>query len=167
MKNTIKFLVVISLAILSVNVSAIPIGDVGAKDQKLAAITKQGLRNSDFKNVKAWVENKLGTEITFGSRSGGWTRVNGGNKRQFAFNFRSSSPTHFLVKKGKKHFLFKNIGSSQWGFINQRFGRANIRAIHHAGSIHPTGTVPAPGPLAVMAIGLAGILGVGRFKKAS
>lgn len=166
MKNTIKFLVVIALAILSVNASAIPIGDVGPKDKKIGKITTRGLNNRGFKNVKAWVEKRLKTEIAFSSGSGHWEKVtNRGKIKGYAYNFGSSSPVHFLVKKGNKYRLYKNVGNSQWGFIQKKYGKPNIRVIRHVGP--PTGSVPAPGPLAVMAIGLAGILGLSRFKKVS
>lgn len=178
MKHTIKLLLAIALATLSLYASAIPIGDVGSRDSIKA---QTSLSNSGFGTEKTWVESILG-DVTYnklsGSGGGAWQAVTGVGAKagDYAMNF-GSSPVYFLVKTGggggtgvaNTHFLYKNNANVQWGFINlANFGAGvsltNIGVISHVGTTG-SGSVPAPGPLIVMAIGLTGIMGVGRFKK--
>lgn len=172
-----------ALAAFSVNASAVPIGITGMHDDLIGQTT---LSNSGAGNEEAWIESIIGMDVTYskfnGATSGGgnWESVSGVGSSigDYAFDFGITvNPVYFLVKVGggggagasDTHFLYENFDSLQWAFINLAdFGSgvslSNIGIISHVGTV--PGTVPAPGPLAILAIGLV-VVGVRQLKKAS
>jgi hypothetical protein len=181
MKYLIKFLMSMTLVTISLNVSAVPIGTVGSYD---AVKAQDSLGNSSIADEEAWIEGVLGEGVDYtklgSSGSGAWEDVVGGAAGDYAFDFGAGAgPAYYLVKVGggkgtgttNTHFLFENAASLQWGFVNTSFfGNVkieNIGIISHVGITGPGTSVAAPAPLVVMAIGLMGMLGLGRFRKVS
>ena len=174
-----------ALAAFSVNVSAILMDDAGGHDELLA---QTSLANSGEANEEAWIESILHEDITYTQLSEdqsegiNWQSVSDGIAGDYAFDFEEllgpeNLPISYVVIVGggngteteSTHFLYNNLESLRYAYINlSDFGEGvtltNFGIISHAGIV--PGTVPAPGPMAIMAIGLV-VMGVRQVKKAS
>lgn len=174
--NKIMKLMMMALAIFSANAFAIPITTVGSYDNLLA----QSNITSGFE--EAWIESVLSINISYTqlndtvSNGGNWTSVEGGITGDWAFDFGpGNDPAYFLVKLGggkgagadNTHYLFENIESLQWAFVNLGvFGDAvltkdNIGLISHVGLT----SIPEPGIAGLFAMGLFGLVVARRRMK--
>jgi len=184
MLNLIKLTLAVTIALFSVNASAYVLSEVGVHDNLLAAET---LRNSGEATEEAWIEDVLGMDIDytqFGNVSEGsnWQSVSDGVAGDYAFEFDIGfNPEYYLLKLGGgngtgtdyTHYLYDNLESLQYAFVNlSDFGEdvklENIGIVSHIGS---TGgcegdceTVPEPGMVGLLAIGLLGMVARRRLK---
>ena len=184
MLNLIKLMVAVAIASFSVSASAYVTSQVGELDNLLAAET---LKNSGEATEEAWIESILGTDIDytqFGSISEGdnWQSVTDGISGDYAFDFGIDFlPEHYLLKLGSgngtgvefSHYLFENLDSLQYAYVNlEMFGEGvrleNIGIVSHIGSSGgcegDCETVPEPGMVGLLAIGLLGMVARRRFK---
>ena len=180
----IKYLMALGLAVFSINVAAISINVVGDYDVLIGSTT---LSNSSEINEELWIESVLSdiegspVDILYSQNDGIsdgslWQEVTGTDAvaGDYAFDFGASTTVeYFLIKVGGgsgagadfTHYLFDNIGSAeQWAFLNLSvFGTevslTNINIISH------TGTVPEPGMVGLLAIGLLGMIVARRRMK--
>jgi hypothetical protein len=179
MFNLIKFVVVMVLGAFSGSALAYPITDVGIKDDLLAA---ESLKNSGEATEEKWIEDVLGFDIDYAqlgsiSDSSYWESVVGGELGDYAFQFDDGfNPEYFLIKLGggkgagadDTHYLYDNLASMEYAFINlSDFGEGvtltNFGIISHAGTSGGT-SVPEPGVIGLLAIGLLGVVARRRFK---
>jgi len=183
MKNIMNLVITMALAIFSMNASAVLIADAGPNyDTLRGAYT---LDNSGSLTEEYWIESILGEDIAYNqldeliSEGSNWEAVTDGVAGDYALDFSGIvvDPAYFLVKVGggdgtgtdETHFLFENLESLQWGFINLGwFGDAvqldNIGIISHVGVTGGT-SVPEPGIVGLLAIGLLGMVAVRRRMK--
>jgi len=176
MKNIRQLFLTLTLVCMSSNSWAVLIFDAGTKDVLLASTT---LSNSSYADEEAWIESFLNFDIIYTKldaatgESGLWEAVTDGNAGDFAFDFGSGLDIdYFLVKTGTPtgieatHFLFDNLSSFQWAYVNlSDFGTIdlnNIGVISHVGT--STGTVPEPSTIVLLSLGLLG-LGFNRRKR--
>ena len=178
-----KYLMALGLAVFSVNVAAISIDIVGDYDDLLGYTN---LPNSSEINEELWIESVLSdlagspVDISYSQNDGFsdgslWQEVTGTGAiaGDYAFDFGTTGIDYFLIKTGGgsgagalyTHYLFDNIGSAeQWAFLNLSvFGPdvslTNINIISHMG------TVPEPGMIGLLAIGLLGMVVTSRKMK--
>jgi hypothetical protein len=170
------FISCISLLALSSVASAVPIAVTGGADTMVAW---DQLGNSGVDSEQQFIADYLKVDvstITYSQlqNSGGednvWQTVDGDDSL-FAFDFGALSPALFLIKTGNHvtlpgqegtfdTFLFSNILGENWGVVDldlftRNRGSVEIEMISHVG-ISGTTSVPEPGTLGLLALGLAG-----------
>lgn len=173
MNKLIKLMMAMAFATFSSVAMAVPLATVGTIDDLLASDT---LGSSGEATEEAWIETVLGFDVDYTQLdeliSGGseWESVVGGVAGDYAFNFGAGiEPAYYIVKVGggsgtgtaDTHFLFENNAILEWAFINiGEFGDSvsltNIGVISHVGTTGG-GTVPEPGIVSLLAIGLIGV----------
>ena len=174
MKN---LMVAMVLVVFSTSASAILIEDVGPSYDELRG--SYTLDNSGTATEEDWIEFILGEDIVYNqlaelvSEGSNWVSVTDGVAGDYALDFSGFDidPVYFLVKVGggdgtgtdETHYLFENLESLQWGFVNLGwFGDTvqldNIGIISHVGLVG----VPEPGVVALLAIGLLGMVAARR-----
>ena len=183
MNKIIKLMMTMILAAFSASASSVPITDVGTIDEVIGQTT---LTNSGELNEETWIESvltalngdvlvdiaytQLSETISSGEILGNWETVDGGAPGDYALDFGLGiEPAYFLIKVGggngtlvaDTHFLYENNASMQWAFLNlSDFGPdvtlTNIGVISHVGS------VPEPGMVGLLAIGLIGMVAAAR-----
>lgn len=182
-----SLIVAIALAVFSMNASAVLVADAGpVYDQIRGAYT---LDNSGSLTEELSIEAILGIDIVYNqldeldSAGSSWEAVTDGVAGDYALDFSSIltiiDPVYFLVKVGggdgtetdETHYLFENLESLEWGFINLSwFGSEvqlmNIGVISHVGVVDDGSTsVPEPGVVGLLAIGLLGMVATRRKMK--
>jgi hypothetical protein len=176
----------LGLALLAVSsaASAVSIGVVGDADT-LVDWTKLG--DSNPVNEQQFIADYLHVDastITYtqlpNSGSASWLTVDE-DPSLYAFDFGGLSPALFVVKTGAKvglpelsgtfdHFLFSNVGSTQFGVIDMDFftrtsGNVEIGMVSHVGTSGTTSTgVPEPATMGLFGLALAAF-GITRFRR--
>jgi len=168
MKNIRQLSLALALVCMSSNSWAVLITDAGTKDFLLISTT---LTNSSDADEEDWIEGFLGFDITYtkldAASGSSWEEVIGGDEGDFAFDFGSGLDIdYFLVKTGtpsgidNTHFLFENLSSFQWAYVNLAdFGDIsldNIGVISHAGTAAGS-SVPEPSTLVLLSLSLLGL----------
>lgn len=177
MKKTMKLFMAAGLVVFSANSLAVSLFSVGGYDTLLGSGT---LTKSGSATEEAWIESVLGFDIVYtqlpSSGASELESVTGGVAGDFAFDFDAGiDPAYFLVKVGNgggtgtvdSHFLFDNEASLLWVFINiVDFGSnvklTNFGVISHVGITGSDTTVPEPGVVGLLAIGLLGMVAARR-----
>jgi hypothetical protein len=176
--KTLKKLALVSMLALSSPAWSIPLATVGGIDDLIGQTT---LANSGAANEISWIESVLGygiddaaytqTQVT----AADWVGVDN-NPGTFAIGL-DGPADWFLVKIGNNsgssfsHFLFDNLTSLNWAVIDlvemgfNENNSVNIGKISHLGTAPPSTSVPEPGVLALMGLGLLGF-GLTRRRKA-
>jgi len=173
-----KISLLCALLMLSAPAWSIPMSTVGGVDDLLG---QTRLSNSGINTEVNWIESVLGIQIDNSLYSqtevdaSDWLRVDG-TTGVFATDLVGDADW-FLVKIGNNsgttntHFLFDNLGSLSYAVIdlvemgfNSR-NTLNIGKVSHLGSV-PVASVPEPGTLALMSLGMLGF-GIVRRRKAS
>ena len=100
MKYLIKLLMAMTLATISLNVSAVLLGTVGSYDTVKA---QDSLSNSSFAEEEMWIESILGTGVDYAklgsSGSGSWKDVTDGAAGDYAFDFGAGADPHITWLK--------------------------------------------------------------------
>lgn len=138
--------------------------DVGGEDTFLAEAI--GL-NSGAVSETEWASGIVGTQLTFaGKTEPASFIVTEEDAGVIAFQL-MTMPSYFLVKDARKHVLFKNEQSMDWGVFDllNYFGSNKLEDLelsHLTEFNGNTVTVPEPGTLGLLGLGILGLLTVRR-----
>ncbi|HAR95436.1 MAG TPA: hypothetical protein DCR97_05670 [Deltaproteobacteria bacterium] len=129
-------------------------------------------------NEESWILNELNWSSVTITGVTGWQ--NTATPGVIAVDFGSVQPEYFFVKTGyvgvrtppkttPDHFLFENVGNLNWGVISTQLSYdglkiKNIGKISHTGYTDPVTSVPEPGSLLLLGLGLIGVGAVARRK---
>ncbi|MDI9246884.1 PEP-CTERM sorting domain-containing protein [Marinobacter sp. CHS3-4] len=184
MDSLLKIVLATSMFALAANVSALPLTPYGSLD------TLEAEGSPSPSDEETWIEGIIGEiDYTKYDYPGTWTTVVDGLNTYWALDFfaeqeigagLTEGPAYFLIKTGSgatggssgtsDTFLFKNNDSLQYAFINPELlgvsSTSNVEVISHFGATGPGTTVPEPGTIALMMVGLSGLF-VARRRKAS
>ena len=156
-----------------------------------AIIDSKSLGNSSVAQEEAWVESVLGIDVAFEYKNDGtfsWVAVDNqptvyvekknGKKELIDTIFAqalSTDPDYFLVKlgggnfSGDTHVLYNNAASLSYAVIDLvalgQGATIDIARISHIAEFDGT-SVPAPAPLALLSLGLLGMVASRRKNKA-
>lgn len=174
------FISCIALLAISSVASAVPIPVTGGADTMVAW---GELSNSGAATEQQFIADYLNVDVstlTYSQlqNSGGednvWQTVDG-HDSLFAFDFGALAPALFLIKTGNNvslpgqqgtfdTFLFSNVVGANWAVVDldlftRSRGSVEIGMISHAGMSGTSGntSVPEPGTLSLLALGLAGV----------
>lgn len=139
--------------------------DVGGLDTWVAQTTQSDIGNSGDSTVKAWVENQLGFAVSYEGKTDPIDVVYSVEDAAIAILSLFSSPDYFLVKDSKTYVLFSNNGSLDWGVfkLGDYFKDGKVQLSHVSEFNGNTVTVAEPGTLALLGLGLLGLL-IGRSR---
>lgn len=138
--------------------------DVGGLDTFMAETT--GMSSGEATET-AWASGIVGTQLTFAGKTDPASfQVTVEDAGVIAFQL-FTAPTYFLVKDARKHVLFKNEQSMDWGVFNllAYFGANKLEELelsHLTEFNGGTVTVPEPGTLGLLGLGILGLLTVRR-----
>lgn len=137
--------------------------DVGGEDTFVASIT--GLSPSNPATETTWASGEAGVTLTFADKTEPATF-------QFALDDPGivvfelmTMPTYFLVKDARTHVLFKNEANTNWGvfrLFDYFDGKEGLELSHLTEFNGGTVTVPEPGTLGLLGLGILGLLTVRR-----
>jgi hypothetical protein len=101
------------------------------------------------------------TKVDLGGEDGVWEQVDG-FPNLWAFDFQPYvlNPAYFLIKVSNatfSHFIYKNVGSLQYGVIDLGGFDAKPGKTISIMSVSHIATVPEPGTLALLALGVAAV----------
>lgn len=178
-------------ALLSVGSAAfatpISLDSIGGADKLVAWAS---LSNSGDASERAFIASYLDVapnSISYshlssgesGGKSGAWDPVIG-QSSLYAFDFDSDAPAYFLIKTGAgvgvegivgtfTHFLFENVNALSYGVIDLSLftrtqGKLEIGVVSHVSTSGKATSVPEPGTLGLLAVGLAGLAFARRRK---
>ena len=154
--------------------------DVGALDSIYAQTT---LASSGDAVEEAWIKSVLGDSATldvkYDTTSADWSLVD--DETDVFAQLLGTDPAYFMIKMGNgaadgdSHFLYTNNSSTSYAVIdlslmgftanNRNGGIINISRVSHVGEVGAT-SVPAPAPIALLALGLFGLVAARRKTKA-
>jgi len=180
MKHTRKLLLIATSLFAASAAWSIPLSTVGGVDH---LITQDKLKNSGDATELGWIERMLATSFDSydkqDSVASDWVAVDD-SPNTYALKLKNPQE-FFMIKTGKNtgtsdtHFLFDNAGDPSWlvvnlgdmGFTGKSL--SNIGKLSHligVGTVAPT-NVPEPSTLALMALGLVGIVVATRRRRRS
>lgn len=190
MDNFLRVTVVAAFLALSANASAIPLSDVGMLDE---VYDETDLANAGYGTQNTWVKSALDPSVDYTKYdfSGTWLKVDDGDSATdyWAIDFfadqqdgagLTTGPDYFLIKIGQgtgatssnnNTFLFQNNANLQYGFIDLSVLGVNevgeVGIISHFGATGSSVSVPEPGTIILMTLGLSGLLVARRRKRAA
>jgi hypothetical protein len=137
--------------------------DVGGVDTFLGQI--DGLSPSNPATEAAWASSVVGTTLTYaGKTEPASFQVTLEDAGIVAFQL-MTTPSYFLLKDARTHVLFKNEPNMDWGvfrLLDYFKDKEDLQLSHLTEFNGGTVTVPEPGTLGLLGLGILGLLTVRR-----
>jgi len=137
--------------------------DVGGTDTFIASIN--GLSPSNPATEADWASSVVGTTLTFAGKSEPASfQVTLEDAGIVAFQL-MTTPSYFLLKDARTHVLFKNEPNMDWGvfrLLDYFKDKEDLQLSHLTEFNGGTVTVPEPGTLGLLGLGILGLLTVRR-----
>jgi hypothetical protein len=136
---------------------------VGEVDNFVTYTSKSFMRNSSPATETSWVNSILNPDVSYTKKteSVAYYETNGTNV--FAFELQSK-PDYFVIKNSTFWALFENVMSLDWGVFDAselgdgfNLNRGDNWQISHVSEFNGVVSVPEPGSISLLVLGLLGI----------